>query len=159
MPRPVYPMAPLFTDHSSPIAIFWSIFRMIEHNPRTWLSYWAPEDPGFWESTGKSLAWKTLIITTLNLMMAFIVWFVVSALVVRLPNVGFKLNATELFWLTAMPGLAAGLLRTLHTFLIPMYGTRHVVTFSTLSLLIPALGWFYAVQDPSMPYWVLLTLS
>lgn len=68
---------------------------MIEHNPRTWLSYWAPEDPGFWESTGKSLAWKTLIITTLNLMMAFIVWFVVSALVVRLPNVGFKLNATE----------------------------------------------------------------
>jgi len=132
---------------------------MTAHNPRTWLSAWTPEDPGFWESTGKSLAWKTLTITTLNLIMAFIVWFVVSALVVRLPNVGFKLSATELFWLTAMPGLAAGILRTIHTFLVPVYGTRHVVTLSTLSLLIPALGWFFAIQDPTTPYWVLLLLS
>ncbi|MDG4551346.1 MAG: NarK/NasA family nitrate transporter [Candidatus Contendobacter sp.] len=132
---------------------------MTEHNPRTWLSAWTPEDPGFWESTGKSLAWKTLTITTLNLIMAFIVWFVVSALVVRLPNVGFKLSANQLFWLTAMPGLAAGILRTIHTFLVPIYGTRHVVTFSTLSLLIPALGWFWAVQNPATPYWILLLLA
>jgi NNP family nitrate/nitrite transporter-like MFS transporter len=132
---------------------------MTEHNPRTWLSAWTPEDPAFWETTGKSLAWKTLTITTLNLTMAFIVWFVVSALVVRLPNVGFKLSANQLFWLTAMPGLAAGILRTVHTFLVPIYGTRHVVTFSTLSLLIPALGWFYAVQDPATPYWILLLLA
>ncbi len=132
---------------------------MTEHNPRTWLSTWTPEDPGFWESTGKKLAWKTLTITTLNLMMAFIVWFVVSALVVRLPNVGFKLSATELFWLAAMPGLSAGILRTIHTFLVPIYGTRHVVAISTLSLLIPALGWFFAIQDPTTPYWVLLLLS
>jgi len=132
---------------------------MTEHNPRTWLSAWTPEDPVFWESRGKSLAWKTLTITTLNLMMAFIVWFVVSALVVRLPNVGFKLSATELFWLAAMPGLSAGILRTIHTFLVPIYGTRHVVAFSTLSLLIPALGWFFAIQDPTTPYWVLLLLS
>jgi NNP family nitrate/nitrite transporter-like MFS transporter len=40
-----------------------------------------------------------------------------------------------------------------------LYGTRHVVTFSTLSLLIPALGWFYAVQDPNTPYWILLLLA
>ncbi len=132
---------------------------MTEHNPRTWLSAWTPEDPGFWESTGKSLAWKTLTITTLNLIMAFIVWFVVSALVVRLPNVGFKLSANQLFWLTAMPGLAAGILRTIHTFLVPIYGTRHVVTFSTLSLLIPALGWLWAVQNPATPYWILLLLA
>jgi NNP family nitrate/nitrite transporter-like MFS transporter len=58
-----------------------------------------------------------------------------------------------------MPGLAAGILRAIHTFLVPMYGTRHVVAFSTLSLLIPALGWFFAIQDPTTPYWVLLLLS
>lgn len=132
---------------------------MTDHNPRTWLSSWTPEDPDFWEKTGKSIAWRTLTITTLNLTMAFIVWFVVSALVVRLPNVGFKLSANELFWLAAMPGLSAGILRTIHTFLVPIYGTRHVVAFSTLSLLIPALGWFYAIQDPATPYWILLTLS
>jgi hypothetical protein len=40
-----------------------------------------------------------------------------------------------------------------------MLGTRHVVAFSTLSLLLPALGWFYAVQDNTTPYWVLMALA
>ena len=62
---------------------------------RTWLSKWAPEDPSFWESTGKRLAWRTLIITTANLTLAFIVWFVVSALVVRLPGIGFQLSSSS----------------------------------------------------------------
>jgi NNP family nitrate/nitrite transporter-like MFS transporter len=92
-------------------------------------------------------------------MLAFVVWFVVSALVVRLPGLGFRLSTGQLFWLAAMPGLAGGTLRILHTFLTPVLGTRHVVTFSTLSLLMPAVGWFYAVQDPTTPYWVLLLLA
>jgi NNP family nitrate/nitrite transporter-like MFS transporter len=125
----------------------------------SWLSDWRPEDAGFWETTGRRLAWRTLTITTLNLIMAFIVWFVVSALVVRLPAIGFKLTTSQLFWLAAMPGLAGGTLRIIHTFLIPLYGTRKVVTISTLSLLIPAVGWFYAVQDPTTPFWVLMLLA
>jgi NNP family nitrate/nitrite transporter-like MFS transporter len=126
---------------------------------RTWLEQWTPEDANFWERVGKRRAWRTLIITTLNLLMAFIVWFVVSALVVRLPAIGFKLTTGQLFWLAAMPGLAGGTLRIIHTFLVPLYGTRHVVTISTLSLLIPAVGWFFAVQDPTTPYWVLMVLA
>ncbi|MBL8908586.1 MAG: NarK/NasA family nitrate transporter [Rhizobiales bacterium] len=125
----------------------------------TWLQNWSPEDTGFWERTGKTLAWRTLTITTLNLIMAFIVWFAVSALVVRLPAIGFKLTTSELFWLAAMPGLAGGTLRIVHTFLIPLYGTRKVVTLSTLSLLIPAVGWFYAVQNPETPFWLLMVLA
>jgi NNP family nitrate/nitrite transporter-like MFS transporter len=125
----------------------------------TWLDRWLPEDTQFWRLGGSALAWKTLTITTLNLTMAFIAWFMVSALVVRLPQIGFKFDASQLFWLAAMPGLAGGSLRLVHMFLTPMYGTRHVVSLSTLSLLIPLVGWFYAVQDPSMPYWVLLLLS
>lgn len=126
---------------------------------RTWLQNWAPEDTTFWEQGGRRLAWRTLTITTLNLIMAFIVWFVVSALVVRLPAIGFKLSTSELFWLAAMPGLAGGTLRIIHTFLVPLYGTRKVVTLSTLSLLIPAVGWFYAVQNPDTPFWLLMTLA
>ncbi len=126
---------------------------------RTWLRHWEPENPEFWESEGKALAWRTLAITTANLTMAFIVWFMVSALVVRLPGVGFQLSNTQLFWLAAMPGLAGGTLRIVHTFLVPLYGTRHVVSVSTLLLLIPAVGWFFAVQDPSTPYWVLMALA
>ncbi|HSE79381.1 MAG TPA: nitrate/nitrite transporter [Alphaproteobacteria bacterium] len=124
-----------------------------------WLAQWTPEDESFWNATGKPLAWRTLWITTANLLMAFIVWFMVSALVVRLPGIGFKLTTNQLFWLAAMPGLAGGSLRIIHTFLVPLFGTRHVVAFSTLSLIIPAIGWFFAVQDPTTPYWVLMALA
>ena len=77
----------------------------------TWLSRWEPENDTFWRSGGSSLAWRTLTITTLNLTMAFIVWFLVSALVVRLPQIGFQFTPSQLFWLAAMPGLAGGTLR------------------------------------------------
>lgn len=125
----------------------------------TWLSRWEPENTSFWSAGASRLAWRTLTITTLNLTMAFIVWFLVSALVVRLPQIGFKFTPQQLFWLTAMPGLAGGTLRLVHMFLTPMFGTRLVVSLSTLSLLIPLVGWFYAVQDPGTPYWMLMLLA
>jgi NNP family nitrate/nitrite transporter-like MFS transporter len=129
------------------------------HSGGSWLTRWEPENETFWEQTGKRLAWRTLIVTTFNLILAFMVWFVVSALVVRLPGLGFPLTAGQLFWLTAMPGLAGGTLRILHTFLTPIMGTRQVVTVSTLSLLIPAIGWFFAVQNPATPFWILMVLA
>ena len=124
-----------------------------------WLDHWEPEESTFWEQSGKSIARRTLVITTANLTMAFAVWFVVSAIVVRLDKVGFDLSTTQLFWLAAMPGLAGGTFRIIHTFLIPLYGTRRVVSLGTASLLLPLVGWFFAVQNPSTPYWVLLLLA
>jgi MFS transporter, NNP family, nitrate/nitrite transporter len=86
----------------------------------SWLSRWEPETQVFWEGEGRSRAWATLIITTAALTMAFITWFLVSALVVRLPQIGFKFTASQMFWLAAMPGLAGGSLRLIHMFLTPM---------------------------------------
>ncbi len=122
----------------------------------TWLPEWDPEDPKRWNA---ALAWRTLWITTFNLILGFIAWFVVSALVVRLPKTGFEFTTLQLFWLTAMPGLAGGTLRILWTFLPPILGTRHMVTFSTLLLLIPLVGWGLAVQNPQTPYWLFLLLA
>ena len=125
----------------------------------TWLTRWEPENEMFWRNGGSALAWRTLTITTLNLTMAFMAWFLVSALVVRLPQIGFKFTPNQLFWLAAMPGLAGGSLRLVHMFLTPMFGTRKVVALSTLSLMVPLVGWFYAVQDVTTPYWMLLSLA
>ena len=125
----------------------------------TWLDRWDPEDTNAWAQGGSGLAWRTLAITTANLTMAFAAWFMVSALVVRLPQIGFQFSPSQLFWLAAMPGLAGGTLRLVHMFLTPMYGTRHVVSLSTLSLLVPLVGWFFAVQSLDTPYWVLLALA
>jgi MFS transporter, NNP family, nitrate/nitrite transporter len=117
---------------------------------------WDPNDEASWDS---KIAWRTLNITTYNLTLAFVTWYLVSAFAVRLPGVGFDLSTTQLFWLTAMPGLAAGILRMIWTFLPPVVGTRRLVTFSTLLLLVPLIGWGLAVQDPTTPYWVLLLLA
>lgn len=125
----------------------------------TWLKEWEPENEEFWASRGKKIATRTLIITTANLMIAFAVWFVVSAIISRLGKAGFDLSKSELYWLVAMPGLAGGTFRLIHMFLTPIYGTRHVVAISTALLMLPLTGWFFAVQDPDTPYWILLGLA
>lgn len=59
---------------------------------REWLANWNPED----DTWDQRLAWRTLTITTYNLTLAFITWFLVSAIAPRLNNIGFGLSTTEL---------------------------------------------------------------
>lgn len=118
-----------------------------------------PEDISYWESQGKQAAWKTLWVTTFALFLSFSTWFMVSAIVVKLAGIGFKFDKQQLFWLAAMPGLAAGTLRMVHTFLIPVFGTRKTVTLSTLLLAIPCIGWFLAIQNPNTSYSTFMVLA
>jgi len=120
---------------------------------------WRPEDPAFWAAGGSRVAWRTLWLTTASLILSFATWFAMSAVVVRLPNVGFRFDTMELFWLTAMPGLAAGTLRLVHTFLIPIFGTRAVVGVATLAKLLPCLGLAYAVSHLDTPFWLFMVLA
>ncbi len=125
----------------------------------TWLDRWEPENAEFWEKTGSGIAWKTLVITTTTLILSFATWFMMSAIVVRLPGIGFKYDTMQLFWLAAMPGLAGGTLRILHTFLIPIFGSRHVITIATLLKLLPCIGIGMAVMNPDTPFWVFMLLA
>lgn len=125
----------------------------------TWLNKWEPENESFWNSEGSARAWKTLWITTGALIFSFATWFIMSALVVKLNGIGFKFTQDQLFWLAAMPGLAGGLLRIVHTFLLPIYGTRHVVSISTFLKIIPCIGIGFAVLDTSTPFWMFMILA
>lgn len=125
----------------------------------TWLTQWEPENPEFWKQTGSKIAWRTLTITTLALTLSFASWFMMSGIVVRIPQIGFKFSTMQLFWLAAMPGLAGGTLRILHTFLIPMYGSRHVITITTFLKLIPCVGIGLAVMNPNTPFWLFMVLA
>jgi NNP family nitrate/nitrite transporter-like MFS transporter len=125
----------------------------------SWLERWTPEDEGFWRTTGRRIAWRTLVLTTASLVLSFASWFAMSAVVVRLPDVGFAFTTTQLFWLTAMPGLAGGTLRILHTFLIPIFGTRAVVGTATLLKLVPCVGLALAVATPGTPFGMFLLLA
>lgn len=125
----------------------------------TWLSIWQPENPEFWKETGSKIAWRTLTITTLALVLSFASWFMMSGIVVRIPQIGFNFSSMQLFWLAAMPGLAGGTLRILHTFLIPIYGTRHVITVATFLKLIPCIGIGLALTNLNTPFWVFMVLA
>ncbi|MBI4209794.1 MAG: NarK/NasA family nitrate transporter [Deltaproteobacteria bacterium] len=125
----------------------------------TWLKVWEPENPEFWKKTGSRIAWSTLTLTTVSLILSFATWFVMSVLVVRLPAVGFKFDTMQLFWLAAMPGLAGGTLRVIHSFLIPIFGTRLVIGVATLLKLIPCIGLGLAVLNPQTPFWMFMLLA
>lgn len=126
---------------------------------KTWLDKWEPENEEFWEKTGSKIAWKTLTITTLSLILSFASWFMMSVIAVKLPGLGFSFSKDQLFWLVAIPGLAAGFLRIIHTFILPIFGTRHVVAFATFIKLIPVIGIGFAVMDTNTPFWVFAILA
>ena len=125
----------------------------------SYLQRWEPEDAQFWKQEGSGRAWGTLSVTTFSLIASFATWFVMSAVVVRLPAIGFKFDTMQLFWLAAMPGLAAGAMRTVHTFLIPIFGTRLTVTVATFIKLFPMAWLGFAVQNPETPYMHFLIIS
>lgn len=125
-------------------------------NSDEWLKDWDPNDEAKWDS---KVAWRTLWVTTYALTLGFISWFLVSALAPKLNNLGFDLSKKELYWLAAMPGLAGGGLRLIWMFLPPIMGTRRLVSYSTALLVLPLIGWSFAVRTPSTPYVGLLALA
>ncbi|MFN8627565.1 MAG: nitrate/nitrite transporter [Candidatus Binatia bacterium] len=122
-------------------------------------SHWNPEDARQWAAGGATLAARTLWITTGALTLSFATWFMWSAIVVRLPDLGFNLSVGQRFWLAALPGLMGATLRIPYSFVVQMFGTRAVITLATASLLIPSVGVGFAVQDPTTPFWVLALLA
>ncbi|MFV0428239.1 MAG: MFS transporter [Arachnia sp.] len=121
-----------------------------------WLKSWDPEDEKTWDST---FAWRTLWITTFTLVLAFVAWFLPSAIVPKLNALGYDFTKEQLYWLAAMPGLAGGLFRLVWMVLPPIAGTRKMVALTTLLLIAPTLGWGVRVQSPTAPYWELLVLA
>lgn len=121
-----------------------------------WLEAWDPENEATWD---KGLAWKTLWITTFCLTLAFIAWFLPSAIIPKLNLLGYEFTKSQLYWMAAMPGLAAGLLRLVWMVLPPIMGTRKMVSLTSLLLIASTLGWGVRVQSPSAPYWELMVLA
>jgi NNP family nitrate/nitrite transporter-like MFS transporter len=121
-----------------------------------WLDAWDPENEATWD---KALAWKTLWITTFTLTMAFVAWFLPSAIVPKLNAFGYTFSKEQLYWMAAIPGLSGGLMRIVWMVLPPIMGTRKMVALTTALLFFPVLGWGVRVQSPTAPYWELLVLA
>jgi NNP family nitrate/nitrite transporter-like MFS transporter len=123
------------------------------------LERWDIEDKAFWTSEGRAVAKRNLWISIPALLLSFAVWMVWSVVVVRLPEVGFRFTTDQLFWLAALPGLSGATLRIFYSFMVPIFGGRRWTAISTASLLLPAVGIGFAVQDPHTSYTTMLVLA
>ena len=123
------------------------------------LTVWTPEDKAFWEREGEAVAKINLWISVPALFLAFAVWQVWSVVAVGLPGLGFKYSTNQLFWLAAAPALSGATLRIFYSFIVPLVGGRRWTAISTATLLIPAIGIGYAVQDNTTSYPTMLMLA
>ena len=123
------------------------------------IQHWNPEDEKFWAQEGSAIARRNLWISIPALTLAFIVWMVWSVVVVNLPAVGFKFSTNQLFWLAALPALCGATLRIFYSFAVPIFGGRRWTAISTASLVLPAIGIGFAVQDLTTPYEVFVILA
>ncbi|GHD73208.1 NarK family nitrate/nitrite MFS transporter [Vogesella fluminis] len=123
------------------------------------LERWEPENPGFWQNEGKAVARRNLWLSIPALTLAFAIWQVWSVAVLNMPNIGFNYTPNQLFWLAALPALSGATLRIFYSFMVPIFGGRRWTAISTASLLIPAIGIGFAVQDPNTSYVTMLILA
>jgi MFS transporter, NNP family, nitrate/nitrite transporter len=137
--------------------------QAIHHPERTamprLLEDWRPEDPQFWAQKGRAVARRNLWLSIPALLLAFSVWMVWSMVVARLPAIGFAFTPDQLFWLASLPALSGATLRIFYGFMVPIFGGRLWTTLSTASLMLPAIGIGYAVQNPQTPYVIFLALA
>ncbi|MDR3474940.1 MAG: MFS transporter [Devosia sp.] len=125
----------------------------------TVIEEWRPDDEAFWRNQGRRIASRNLWISIPSLLLSFAVWMVWSMVVAKLPLIGFKYTTEQLFWLAALPGLSGAALRIFYAFMVPIFGGRLWTTLTTASLLVPAFGIGYAVQNPDTPYLIFLVLA
>ena len=114
---------------------------------------WRPEDPQFWEATGKRIAYRNLWISIPSLLCGFAVWGMWGIITVQMINLGYPFSQAELFTLTAISGLAGATMRIPSAFLIRMAGGRNTIFLTTAMLLAPALGTGIVLQHRDWPLW------
>lgn len=124
-----------------------------------WIDDWRPEDPAFWESTGRRVARRNLVCSIFAEHLGFSVWLIWSVSSAFLLQMGFSFTPQQLFLLVALPNLVGSLLRLPYTFAVPRFGGRNWTMVSALLLLVPTLLFVWAVQDPATPYWVFCLIA
>ncbi len=126
-------------------------------NKGRWISDWRPDDPAFWNSTGKKVARRNLIFSILAEHLGFTLWTVWSIVAVKLS--AYEFSTDQLFWIIALPNLVGSALRLPYTFAPAKFGGRNWTVVSAALLLIPAVLLAVAVSNPATPYWMFLLIA
>lgn len=131
---------------------------------------WEVENPDFWESKGKKIAYRNLWISIPALLLSFAIWMMWSIITTKMKEFGFNFGMISpgmseemikeqlaqinnlYYTLPAIAGLAGATLRIPNSFLIALGGGRNVIFTTTALLLIPAIGVGFALSDQNTSY-------
>lgn len=120
---------------------------------------WDPENESLWQAEGKAIANRNLFISIPCLLCAFAVWMYWGVITVQMLNLDFPYTKAQLFTLTSIAGLSGATLRIPSTFFIRIAGGRNTIFFTTLLLLLPAIGTGYFLTDKQTPLWIFQILA
>ena len=151
--------------------------QLEKSTPGKWVQEWDPENPAFWEATGKRVARRNLIVSVLAEHIGFSVWTMWSVLVLFLgikygfpgpANIGKAVfhghlvtkadvahAAADKFLLISVPAAIGSFVRIPYTFAVARVGGRNWTVVSALLLLVPLLT-TYAVLTPGVSFGTLL---
>ncbi|MEV4945133.1 nitrate/nitrite transporter [Streptomyces sp. NPDC053755] len=125
-----------------------------------WIEGWDPENTEFWESTGKKIARRNLLMSVLSEHIGFSVWSLWSVLVLFMsPDIGMDFAPGEKFLLVVVPTLVGALLRLPYSYAVTRFGGRNWTVFASAVLLVPAGLAFVFIQRPGTPLWVFLLIG
>ncbi|WP_219412935.1 MFS transporter [Pseudonocardia nigra] len=122
-----------------------------------WIEDWNPEDKGFWERAGATIANRNLWFSIFVEHVGFSVWTLWSVFVLFMgPEYG--VDAAGKFFLGATATLVGAVLRVPYTFAVARFGGRNWTVVSGLLLLIPTVAAAIVLQ-PGTPYWVFVLMA
>jgi MFS transporter, NNP family, nitrate/nitrite transporter len=123
-----------------------------------WIDDWRPEDPAFWESTGKRVARRNLFFSVFSEHVGFSIWSLWSVLVLFLPEAVYGIDPAGKFLLTTLPTALGAFVRLPYTFAVATFGGRNWTIVSASLLLVPAVA-TAVVLEPGVSYTTLLVVS
>ncbi|MGH3882013.1 MAG: nitrate/nitrite transporter [Pseudonocardiaceae bacterium] len=122
-----------------------------------WIDHWEPEDPDFWQQTGKKVANRNLWFSILAEHIGFSMWTVWSVLVLFM-GPAYGVDPAGKFFLVAMPALIGSLIRIPYTMAPARFGGRNWTIVSALLLLVPTVL-AIIVMEPGTSYTTFMVVA
>jgi NNP family nitrate/nitrite transporter-like MFS transporter len=123
-----------------------------------WIDDWRPEDPQFWDTTGKRVARRNLFFSIFAEHIGFSIWSLWSVLVLFLPEAVYGIDPAGKFLLTTLPTALGAFVRLPYTFAVAKFGGRNWTVISAALLLIPTIA-IAVVLEPGVSFSTLLVVS
>ena len=103
-----------------------------------WIDRWEPEDPDFWEQSGRKVARRNLVFSIFAEHIGFSVWTMFAVMVLFM-DASYGMTPADKFLMVATASAVGALIRVPYTFGPARFGGRNWTVFSALTLLLPTI--------------------